>query len=54
MFSSGASAIAQADVTKHAKEIPIVRGMGMHRILFAEHPAPVQQVPLSMPIILDG
>ena len=37
-FSSGVSAIAHADVTKQAKEIPIVRRIGMHRILLAEHP----------------
>jgi len=47
MFPSDVSAIAQADVTKHAKEIPIVRRIGMHRILLAEHPRARQQYPLS-------
>jgi rare lipoprotein A len=32
MFSSGVSAIAQADVTRHAKEIPIVRRIGIASI----------------------
>jgi hypothetical protein len=47
MFSSGTSATAQADVTKHAKAIPIVRRIGMHRILLAEHPRARQRISVS-------
>ena len=55
MFSSGVSAIAQADVTKHAKEIPIVRRIGIASILLAEHPLAVRSKShCPMPIISDG
>ena len=42
MFSSGVPAIAQADLTKHANAIPIIRRIGMHRILLVEHPLDVR------------
>jgi hypothetical protein len=48
VLSSGISAMAQADVTKHAREIPIVRRIGIASILLAEHrPRGAQQVSLS-------
>jgi hypothetical protein len=48
VLSSGISAMAQTDVTKHAREIPIVRRIGIASILLAEHrPRRAQQISLS-------
>jgi hypothetical protein len=55
VLSSGVSAIAQADVTKHAREIPIVRRIGIASIPLAEHrPRRAQQVSLSHANNIDG
>jgi hypothetical protein len=55
VFSSDVSAIAQADVTKHAREIPIVRRIGIASILLAEHrPRGAQQIALSHTNNVDG
>ena len=53
MFSSGVSAIAHADVTKHAKEIPIVRRIGIASFSLSI-PRPGQQVSLSHANNMDG
>jgi hypothetical protein len=48
VLSSGISAMAQAEVTKHASEIPIVRRIGIASILLAKHCARrAQQISLS-------
>jgi hypothetical protein len=55
VLSSGVSAIAQADVTKHAREIPIVRRIGIASILLAEHhPRRAQRISLSHTNNVDG
>jgi hypothetical protein len=55
VLSSGVSAIAQADVTKQAREIPIARRIGIASILLAEHrPRRAQQVSLSHTNNMDG
>jgi hypothetical protein len=47
--------MAQADVIKHAREIPIVRRFGIASILLAEHrPRGEQQIALSHTNNMDG